>query len=98
MKKHIYLFRIEVKGLKGCKMPENAISAFVNCIVPGETTEIAKKKLLLALKEDKYSLVNIDKIENFEHLNFDNNKSYLKMAKNSLKHDEVYYGEFNYYA
>jgi len=94
----IYLFRIEVKGLPGCQVAGAVDGAYVNCIVPASTKKQAENKLKKALDEDKYLLISIDKIEDFYSLNFNENnsedKEYLQMAKDALKYDEVYYGEF----
>ena len=97
--KKIYLFRIEVKGLPGSKMPSDATGAYVNCVVPGEDKNKAELVLKAALKEDKYQLISIDKVEDFYSLDFSGNnaedKEYLQMAKDAFKFNEVYYGSFN---
>ncbi len=96
--KKVYFFRIEVKGLAGCQLPGAIKGAFVNCVIPGRNKNEAKQKLKKALREDKYKLVSIDKIEDFYSLYFDENnaedKEYLQMAKDALKYNEVYYGPF----
>jgi len=100
----VYLFRIEVRGLRGSRMfkeikKTGAVNgAFVNCVVSAGTKSEAELKLNKALTEDKYQLVKVDKIEDFVSLRFDEknpeDNEYLQMAKDALKNNEVYYGEF----
>lgn len=91
-----YLVRVEVKGDKGSAMPTDAKGAFVNCVVPGKDRDDAIHKLEKALAEDKYLLVKIDKIDDFDKLEFDpRDEHYLQMAKDAVRSGSVYYGEFN---
>jgi hypothetical protein len=93
----IFLTSVEVKPLPGSKMRKHGVGGMVYCFIPAKTKVEAKKRLRAALEEDRYSLIRIEFLEDYEKFTWEKpkeQKEYDTLAKKSAVEDEVIYGQF----
>ncbi|MFN2499980.1 MAG: hypothetical protein ABR557_12935 [Pyrinomonadaceae bacterium] len=94
----IFIASIEVAPLSDSQMASrSAIGGFVYCFVPAETQTSAKRMLRDALIEDKYILVNLEFIKEYEGFTWENQEDqieYDRLAKRAALSNAIVYGTF----
>ncbi|HKP37907.1 MAG TPA: hypothetical protein VJT71_13700 [Pyrinomonadaceae bacterium] len=92
-----YIASVEIEPLPGSKMKGRSLGALVYCFIPASSKVVAKRRLHTVLEEDKYRLIRIELLENYEHFRWekpDDQAEYDRLAKRAALTDDVIYGPF----
>jgi|ERR1051326_266711 hypothetical protein len=93
----IYLASVEVAPVANSLIGGRGTGALVYCFIPSESKKNAKKKLIQALEEDQYKLVNIEFIEPYNGLTWEDERdkiTYDRLAKRAALNNNLIYGPF----
>ncbi len=94
--KHIYVTQIEIRPLSGCQMSPEHAGAFVTCFIPALTPEEAHAKMLSALAEDHYELVEVEYFIRYSRREWADLEGKIKSGVDEARATSaVIYGEFH---
>jgi hypothetical protein len=93
--KHIYIASIEVRPLSGCQMSLEFAGAFTIGFIPAYTEEEARAKILAALAEDHYELVDMEYCLRYSRRDWDAPECKIKSGVDEAQvTGDMIYGEF----
>jgi hypothetical protein len=90
----IFVARVEVEGEPQADVPEGA---FVNVFIPAQGLSAALRRLLDALDEDGYGLIDLEFIDELENIEFDSEDArheYQHYARQASHSGHVVYSDF----
>ena len=93
----LFIASVEVAPLNGSQMKSHGVGALVYCLIPAKSHAAAKKMLKQALVEDKYRLIRLEFLRQYEGFTWEKDEDkteYDKQAKRAVLNAKVLYGPF----